>query len=204
MAKRVNLTRPELKKQRDALSRFSRFLPMLKLKQQLLQVAMGKVDSELQGVQEKLTSLEEQFKSYSAIVRECSGINLAKVAVPSEVKVGYENIAGAEVPYFDKVNFPPLEYDFFTTPVWVDGAIRDLRQFSALYAAEDVLRKRNEILKKELSRTLQRVNLFEKVKIPEAQEIIRKIRIKLGDEMAAAVARAKAAKAKVTQRVDND
>ncbi|MCX5669743.1 MAG: hypothetical protein NTU94_00260, partial [Planctomycetota bacterium] len=43
---------------------------------------------------------------------------------------------------------------------------------------------------------IQRVNLFEKIKIPEAREAIRVIRIRLGDEMTAAVGRAKIAKAK--------
>ena len=50
-------------------------------------------------------------------------------------------------------------------------------------------------------RTTQRVNLFEKVKIPEAKEAIRIIRIKLGDEMTAAVGRAKIAKNKLAELV---
>ncbi|HUT01741.1 MAG TPA: V-type ATP synthase subunit D, partial [Phycisphaerae bacterium] len=40
MAKKVRLTRPELKRQRDALTRFERYLPMLKLKQQQLQLTI--------------------------------------------------------------------------------------------------------------------------------------------------------------------
>ena len=39
--------------------------------------------------------------------------------------------------------------------------------------------------------------MFEKVKIPEAREAIRVIRIKLGDEMTAAVGRAKIAKSQL-------
>jgi hypothetical protein len=48
------------------------------------------------------------------------------------------------------------------------------------------------------------VNLFEKVKIPEAQEAIRVIRIKLGDEMTAAVGRAKIAKYKIASAALSD
>jgi len=44
----------------------------------------------------------------------------------------------------------------------------------------------------------ERVNLFEKIKIPEALEAIRVIRIHLGDEMTAGVGRAKIAKAKLS------
>jgi V/A-type H+/Na+-transporting ATPase subunit D len=48
--------------------------------------------------------------------------------------------------------------------------------------------------------TSQRVNLFEKVKIPEAEEALRIIRIALGDQQAAEVVRAKIAKAKSLER----
>jgi len=58
--------------------------------------------------------------------------------------------------------------------------------------AEQVLR-----LAAELRITAQRVNLFEKVKIPETQESIRRIRIYLGDQQTAQVVRGKIAKRKV-------
>ena len=38
--RKFKFTRPELKRQRDALARFSRYLPMLKLKQQQLQLTL--------------------------------------------------------------------------------------------------------------------------------------------------------------------
>ena len=47
---------------------------------------------------------------------------------------------------------------------------------------------------------MQRVNLFEKVMIPNTQDNIRRIRIALGDQMTAGVARAKIAKAKLEQK----
>ena len=55
------------------------------------------------------------------------------------------------------------------------------------------------MLGRELTKIVQRVNLFEKVKIPEAKENIRRIRIQLGDEMTAAVGRAKIAKNKLAE-----
>ena len=52
------------------------------------------------------------------------------------------------------------------------------------------------MLSAELRTTSQRVNLFEKVKIPECKENIRKIGIMLGDLDTSAVARSKIAKKK--------
>jgi V/A-type H+-transporting ATPase subunit D len=55
------------------------------------------------------------------------------------------------------------------------------------------------ILRQELRITTQRVNLFEKVKIPEAKEAIRRIKIYIGDQMTNAVGRSKIAKNKIEE-----
>ena len=54
-------------------------------------------------------------------------------------------------------------------------------------------------LERELRATAQRVNLFEKVKIPEAKENIRVIGIYLGDQQTSAVVRGKIAKKKLQE-----
>ena len=60
-----------------------------------------------------------------------------------------------------------------------------------------IIEKQIEILAQELRTTTQRVNLFEKVKIPDCIENIRVIRIYLGDRMANAVGISKVAKKKI-------
>ena len=60
-----------------------------------------------------------------------------------------------------------------------------------------ILQECLDLLQAELKKVMQRVNLFEKVMIPSTQDNIRKIRIALGDQMTAGVARAKIAKAKL-------
>ena len=59
-----------------------------------------------------------------------------------------------------------------------------------------MLQEARDLLAEELRLTSQRVNLFEKVKIPETKENIRIIKIALGDAQTAGVARAKTAKKK--------
>ena len=56
-----------------------------------------------------------------------------------------------------------------------------------------------ELLEAELRTTSQRVNLFEKVKIPEAKENIRIIQVFLGDQQTAAVVRGKISKKKLVE-----
>ena len=55
------------------------------------------------------------------------------------------------------------------------------------------------IVQEELRQTSQRVNLFEKVKIPQCKEAIRVIKIALGDEQTAAVTRGKIAKSRAPE-----
>ncbi|MCK5007493.1 MAG: V-type ATP synthase subunit D, partial [Spirochaetales bacterium] len=72
-----------------------------------------------------------------------------------------------------------------------------VKYLSTLDAKIAILEEQAELLDEELRITSQRVNLFEKVKVPETRENIRMIQIYLGDEQTAAVVRGKIAKKKI-------
>ncbi|MEJ5187714.1 MAG: V-type ATP synthase subunit D, partial [Breznakiellaceae bacterium] len=78
--------------------------------------------------------------------------------------------------------------------LWLDAAISLLCQILELDMEIRVLREQQKRLEQELRTTSQRVNLFEKVKIPETKANIKKIRVYLGDQQTAAVVRGKIAK----------
>jgi V/A-type H+-transporting ATPase subunit D len=86
-------------------------------------------------------------------------------------------------------------------PLWLDAAIGILREVIVLN--KEILTRQEgvNILRSELRITTQRVNLFEKVKIPLAEENIRLIKIYIGDQMANAVGRSKIAKRKIEELV---
>ncbi|MCD6365611.1 MAG: V-type ATP synthase subunit D [Planctomycetes bacterium] len=196
--KKLKLTRPELKRQRDALMRFERYLPMLKLKQQQLQLTLREVQLKRREALDEVLRAQERFQPYQSVLADVSGVNVRDLAKPDEVKVSTKNVAGVNVPVFESVSFPTASYSLFATPAWVDRTLADLRDVNGSLAKADVLQKQYDLLDRELTKIIQRVNLFEKIKIPEAREAIRVIRIKLGDEMTAAVGRAKIAKGKLT------
>lgn len=199
MARKYKLTRPELKRHRDALARFERYLPMLKLKQQQLQLTLLEVQQAQAELAAELEQAQVAFRPYRAVLADRAGLDVRTLAKPAEVRTTSANVAGLTLPVFEEAVFPQAAYSLFATPSWVDQALTDLRRISELNARGDVLRRRYELLHRELVRIIQRVNLFEKVKIPEAAEAIRVIRIHLGDEMTAAVGRAKIAKAKLAE-----
>ena len=77
--------------------------------------------------------------------------------------------------------------------------IEALKESARYDAMVKTLTEQVELLGKELRTTSQRVNLFEKVKIPEAKENIRVIGIYLQDQQTSAVVRGKIAKKKLVK-----
>ena len=202
MAAKIRLTRPELKRQRDALERFERYLPMLKLKQQQLQLTVRDVQKDRSRARAAIKDARGRFEPYQAVLADVAGLDVRHLAEPAEIRTSTNNVAGVNIPVFEEAVFPPVTYSLFATPPWVDRALADLKALNTRLAEADVLRKQFEVLHRELVKIIQRVNLFEKVKIPEAREIIRVIRIRLGDQRTAGVGRAKIAKAKIAEETE--
>jgi V/A-type H+-transporting ATPase subunit D len=193
------LTRPELKRQRELLARFERYLPMLKLKQQQLQLVLHEVEETRHALLAQLAQARRSFEPSSPLLKTPAGLDITGLAEPAEVRTSKANVAGVNIPVFQETIFPPARYSLFATPAWADRVLEELRGISRLQAQRDVVARQHQLLHRELVKVVQRVNLFEKVKIPEATDAIRVIRIKLGDEMTAAVGRAKIAKAKLPE-----
>lgn len=98
------------------------------------------------------------------------------------------------------MEFQEKEYDFLTTPLWIDRGLEAIKKMASLKAQIDVKKRQEKVLREELRIATQRVNLFEKIKIPEAKENIRIITIYLGDQQTAAVIRGKFAKSKMAKK----
>ena len=127
------------------------------------------------------------------------GLRLDKLVQPEKVVTKEENIAGVKIPSFEELTFKDIEYNVDDYPLWVDTAVFKLREIARLDALVATFRKQVQLLEAELRTTSQRVNLFEKVKIPEAKENIRVIQVFIGDQQTAAVVRGKIAKKKLVE-----
>ena len=198
MAK-IKLTKGELKKQRDSLKQYRHYLPTLLLKKQQLQMKILEARRLLADRAAVLKAKLEQIDPWIGLLGD-SSIDIRPWVKPQDVSVNTINIAGANVPVFDNIHFPQAEYDLYATPFWLDRALEELRLMVTLLAETTVIKKSIAILEQELCITTQRVNLFEKVKIPECQEGIRRIGIYLGDQQANAVGVSKVAKKKIESR----
>ena len=194
MAK-VKLTKNELKKQKDSLKRFQRYLPTLMLKKQQLQMVIRQVESKVRQIEQERRTLQEELDKWIAVFGEDIGMESLIKVERIERETG--NIAGVDIPVFKSLELQEIPYDLFTMPLWTDRGLDAIKRIAELDARIDVLKRQIELLSDELRITTQRVNLFEKVMIPETKENIRKIQIYLGDQQTAAVVRGKMAKNKI-------
>jgi V/A-type H+-transporting ATPase subunit D len=196
MAK-IKYTKTEQKHQQDALKQFQRFLPTLQLKKQQLQaevrLSLEKLSVNREARKTALRNLAGVLIFFSETSEAEKFTSLVKV---ESIRTSTANIAGITIPVFEGVNFIPVEWDLLTTPWHTDECVAALKESLSLRAEGKILEQQYQLLLAELTTTSQRVNLFEKVKIPECKENIRRIRIQLGDMETSAVARSKIAKKK--------
>lgn len=202
MAK-IKLTKNELKVQKDSLKMFKRYLPTLMLKKQQLQTEIRTIDAKAKEVRQARISLEKEFDAWIAVFGERDAFSADMVTVKN-IKKGVGNIAGVAIPIYEGAEFSRGDYDLYETPLWVDMAADRMEKALSLDLEAEVLDEQVRLLLKELITTTQRVNLFEKVKIPEAKANIKKISVYLGDEQTAAVVRSKISKKKLQSKIDEE
>lgn len=196
MSEKPKFNKTALKGQRDGLAKYEKFLPILLLKKMQLQLVIRQLEPVMEGKRRELEETVADIRPWARLLSDAT-VDMEDYLRVGEVRVRKDNIAGVEVPEFDRVIFEEVPYSLFATPAWLDRALEALRRLAAVREELQVLLEKDRLLKEELRTTTQRVNLFEKKLIPELRENIRKIKIFLGDEETAAVGRAKLAKAKL-------
>ena len=198
MAK-IKLTKNELKVQKDTLKMYRRYLPTLTLKKQQLQSEIRTIEAKAKAVRKEREDLEFGFREWIAVFSETDAFPDGIITV-SNIRKGMGNIAGVDIPTFEGADFHRGDYDLYETPLWVDIAADHMEKAMSLDLEAEVLDEQVRLLEIELLATSQRVNLFEKVKIPETEENIKKISIYMADQQVSAVVRSKISKRKIALR----
>ena len=195
---KLKFTKQELRFQQNRLQQLERYLPTLQLRKALLQAEV--LNTQTQHAKES----SECKDAWNALITSSpllqSSLHLEKACDVANIETTMENVAGCELPFFDSISFVPLEYDFYDTPVWLDTFVAELQTFISLQAKATITEKRITMLQDELKQVFIRVNLFEKILIPQCNNNIRSIKIFLGDLDLSAVSQAKMAKGKIIKR----
>jgi V/A-type H+-transporting ATPase subunit D len=197
MAK-IKHTKNELKAQREALARFERFLPMLHLKKQQLQAEIRRITTMIEENDAETQAVHDNLNRW--IHRFAEPVDVDHLVELKDIEIEDGNIAGVPIPIFRDITLEKAALDLYATPTWLDDAGDIMEALIRVQVQRDILETQRRLIQEELRTTAQRVNLFEKIKIPESKENIRIIKIFLGDEQTSAVVRGKLAKRLTAQK----
>jgi V/A-type H+/Na+-transporting ATPase subunit D len=196
----IALSKTSLQQQRDKLRLFERFLPSLELKRQQLTAEYKKA---MQVLVEAEQGADEASRSLTALlpILGSSSMKLSGLVRIRRVDIAEEDVLGLRLPALHAVEFDAADYSLLATPFWVDDLVTCLKEVAAYRIRLQVYRERVTRMQVAVRRITQRVNLFEKVLIPDAKRNIARIQIFLSDVGRAAVVTSKIAKAKRSREI---
>lgn len=192
---RLQLSKSALGRETQHLATFKRFLPSLDLKRRQLMAERAKAREQLAATRNEI---DQMMRNVGAAIPMLANVNvdLAALAKVSKVDLQTENFVGTRLPKLKEVEIEVCPYSYMGKPHWVDRVVEDLKRTVELRLRQQVESQRVLLLEEGVKRVTQRVNLFDKVLIPRAQQNIKRIKIFLGDAERASVINSKLAKAK--------
>lgn len=152
-------------------------LPTIKSKESALRLTVKRQKETLRDLtesfQEKMDSLMGLTRLWSEFPEEIFSLK--------EIVLNIVKIAGVKTPELEQINYEVANFSRFSSPVWLNGGIVILKQITEIICQMEIAEKKLEILEYARKKTTQKVNLYEKVQIPEFSEAIRKIKRYLED-----------------------
>lgn len=192
---RVPLSKSQLSREKESLAAYGRYLPALDLKRQQLMAARAEARREIAAIDARIAEAIRATGEAIPMLADRQ-VGLDGLVRLGEVRRGLRNVAGVRLPVVEHVETIRAPYGRMVRPHWVDAVADRLVEAIGLKVEARLARERLELLEAAVVRITQRVNLFEKVLIPQARENIRRINVHLGDTERAAVVRSKIAKRK--------
>jgi V/A-type H+/Na+-transporting ATPase subunit D len=191
----IALSKSSLQQQRDKLRLFERFLPSLALKRQQLTAEYKKA---VQALAEAEQGADQTSRSLTALLPllGSTSMKLSGLVRIRHVDLTEEDVLGLHLPTLRGVEFDEAEYSLLATPFWLDDLVMCLKDVATYRLRLQVYRARVGRMKDAVRHVSQRVNLFEKVLIPNARRDIAHIQLFLSDVERTAVVTSKIAKGK--------
>jgi len=194
MAK-LKLSKSALQQERNQLKLYQRTLPSLDLKRRQLTVELAKARREYGEAQQAVDELETTIGQQLPMLAN-PDVEVAGLVTMTDFDMGEENVVGVRLPILNRIECSVADYSMLAKPAWVDVLVERLKDAAEQRTRVLVAAERVRILEVQEKRVTQRVNLFDKILIPNAKQNIQRIQIFLGDAERAAVVRSKLAKGK--------
>jgi len=156
----------------------TRALPTIKNKESALRLEVKKAKYLADEVVERQDELVSKLQYMSGLWVE---FNPDLITV-DDVKVSLTKIAGVKIPVLKEVVFTVHDFDLFSSPFWIVDGIQILKELTTLGIEREFYLQKMRLLDRARKKTTQKVNLYEKVQIPDYETAIRKIKRFLEDE----------------------
>lgn len=153
-------------------------LPVIKYKEAILRTEAEKAKRKRVELERSIESKIKQYEYMNILWQEFS----QEVITVSEVKTSIKNIAGVKTPQFENVDFELKPLCLFNQPLWVSDGIALLKELMRLSIEKELLSIRTALLDVARKKTTQKVNLYEKVQVPDYLNAISKIKKFMNDE----------------------
>jgi V/A-type H+/Na+-transporting ATPase subunit D len=177
MAIKIQFNKTAIQQYQRQLSIREKALPTLKNKETALRVEVKKIADLLAQLKEKLLRI---YKVSEEVER--FWLEFPEIVDIERTDIKIKNIAGVKIPILKDIIFKISNFSLFHQQAWVPAGIQKIMEIIRLKIEITTVQKQFEVLNYARKKTTQKVNLYEKVQIPEYQNAIRKTKRFLEDK----------------------
>ena len=176
MAIKFQYNKTEIQRLNKQLLIREKALPTLKSKETALRIEVKKITTQIEKINEALDQklkLQEDFVSLWT--------EMPEVLMLKKADISLKNIAGVKIPVLNHVEFEETPISYINQTPWIPQGIALLKELISLQIEISVKDRQFEILNYARKKTTQKVNLYEKVQIPDFRSAVLKIKRFLED-----------------------
>ena len=177
MALKFQYNKTALQNLRRQLSIREKALPTLKSKEAALRLEVRKITAEIDLLKEEYEMIVKENQNYNGFWTE-----FPKIVKIRNIISEQKNIAGVRVAILNKIDFALEQISLFNMPSWIRLAISMFGRLMTIQIRIEMTEARLNALAYARKKTTQKVNLYEKVQIPEYRMAIIKIKRYMEDE----------------------
>ena len=177
MALKFQYNKTALQNLRRQLSIREKALPTLKSKEAALRLEVRKITAEIDLLKEEYEMIVKENQNYNGFWTEFPQIVKIRNIISEQ-----KNIAGVRVAILNKIDFALEQISLFNMPSWIRLAISMFERLMTIQIRIEMTEARLNALAYARKKTTQKVNLYEKVQIPEYRMAIIKIKRYMEDE----------------------
>ena len=177
MALKFNYNKTTIQQFKRQLAIRQKALPILKNKETALRLEVVKLSKEMENLNEQNKELAARLENYKGFWAE-----FPEIIVVDKIERYNKKVVGVKIPEIKAIKFKLADVSWWNLPAWIPGGIALLKEAIRLKLRTDILLEQIKVLENARKKTTQKVNLYEKVQIPEYEDAIMKIKRFLEDK----------------------